>query len=117
MRHKRGNKKLGKPTDQRIAMIRSLVRSLFIYKKIKTTDKRALAAKRYAEKIITLAIKGDLSSIRRAIQLLPDKKVITVLKEFVKQIKSTQGGYLRIVKVGEPRLGDNSPVSVLSFVD
>ena len=116
MRHRRGNKKLGKPTDQRIAMIRSLVRSLLIHEKIKTTDKRAAAAKSYAEKLITLGIKGDLHSRRQALSLLPDKTVITKLfNEIAPKITKKSGGYLRTTKIGELRRGDNSRVSILEF--
>ena len=58
MRHKKGNKKLGKPTDQRLALLKSLVESLFKHEKIKTTDVRAKeASKLAAEKLITLGKK------------------------------------------------------------
>ena len=54
MRHKKGNKKLSKPTDQRIALLRSLTLSLITHEKIKTTDVRAKETQRYVERLISL---------------------------------------------------------------
>ena len=118
MRHSCGNKKLGLPTDQRLALLRALALSFFKYKAIETTDTRAKAAKRIIEKIITLAIKGDLSARRRALQILPDKKVIAdVFKTLAEKCKSkTNGGYTRITKLGF-RKGDAAVISKLELVE
>ena len=116
MRHRRGNKKLSKPTDQRIALLRSLVRSLIIYEKIQTTDKSAAAAKRYAERLITLAKKGTVHHRREALKALPDKEVVTKLFSMADRFSDRNGGYLRIVKAGK-RQGDNAAKSILSIVD
>ena len=82
MNHQKGNKKLNKPTDQRIALLRSLTLALFENQKIKTTDVRAKAAKSYAEKIITLGKNGDLSSIRKALKMLPNKSAVKKIFSF-----------------------------------
>ena len=71
MKHRKGNKKLNKPTDQRIALLRSLSIALFSFNRIKTTDTRAKEAKKFAEKLITLAKEGSLHSRRMALKLLP----------------------------------------------
>lgn len=116
MRHKLGYRKLSKPTDQRIALLRSLTRSLFEYKKITTTDVRAKEAKRFAEKLITLAKSGDLHSRRLALQKLPDKRIVNDLfNTLAAQFSERNGGYTRIIKVGF-RKGDGAPVSILELV-
>ncbi len=116
MRHQKSNKKLSRPTDQRIALLRSLSRALFLYSKIQTTDVRAKEAKRFAEKIITLAIKGDLAARRQALRLLPDKEAIRIVFDSIaKKMENRKGGYTRITKAGF-RGGDAAPVSVLEFV-
>jgi len=117
MRHRKGNKKLGKPTDQRIALLRSIVRSLFLENRIKTTDVRAKAAKRLAEKLITLAKCGDVHSRRQAIKLLPDKDVVRgIFSDLGAKYADRKGGYTRVVKLGFRR-GDGAAVSLLELVD
>ena len=74
MRHQRGNKKLGLPTDQRIALLRSLSRSLVLNQSIVTTDSRAKALVSFVSRIITLGKDGSLHARRQALQLLPDKR-------------------------------------------
>lgn len=116
MRHRRGNAKLGKPTDQRIALLRSLVRELFIRDRIQTTKTRAKAAQQYADRIIALAKKGDLASRRRAISLLPQKDVIKKVFDHVgPQVKERNGGFTRVVPLA-PRQGDAAPMALLELV-
>ena len=116
MRHKKGNHKLSKPTDQRIALLRSLALSFITHEKIKTTDVRAKETQKYIERLITLAKKGDLHSRRQALKLLPNteavKKVFDVIS---KKYTERNGGYTRLIKLGFRR-GDASPVSLLEFV-
>lgn len=117
MRHQKGNKKLGKPTDQRLALLRSLVESLFTYNKIKTTDTRAKEAKKMAEKIITLGKKGDLHSRRQALSILPKKDIIKdVFGSLSGRYEKRDGGYTRITKL-PPRRGDAAPISLLELVE
>ena len=74
MRHKKGNKKLSKPTDQRIALLRSLSEQLILKNTITTTDNRAKALVSFSGTLFRLAKKGDLSAIRHALKILPNKK-------------------------------------------
>ncbi|MFH0886579.1 MAG: bL17 family ribosomal protein, partial [bacterium] len=76
MRHRCGNDKLGRSSEDRIALLRSGTQALFQRGKIKTTLARAKNLRKFADKFITLAKKGDLSSRRRAISLVNDKKVV-----------------------------------------
>lgn len=116
MRHRYGNKKLGRPTDQRIALLRSLVRSLIINGRIETTDARAKEARRYAESLVTLAKEGSLHSRRLALQLLNDKDVIKRLFDSVAPSFSDRpGGYTKITKL-RIRRGDAAVISQLEFV-
>jgi large subunit ribosomal protein L17 len=117
MRHQKGNAKLGKPTDQRIALLKSLVTSLITHKKIMTTDTRAKAAQKVAEQLITLGKKGQLHHRRLALRIIKDKALVkelfdTIAPSFVNR----NGGYTRVIKAGFRR-GDAAPVSILEFVD
>lgn len=116
MRHKKGNKKLGKPTDQRLALLKSLVESLFKHEKIKTTDVRAKEASKLAEKLITLGKKGDLAARRNALKIIPRKDIISIVFDSVsKRYTDRNGGYTRITKLGYRR-GDASPISLIELV-
>ncbi|MBT5856391.1 50S ribosomal protein L17 [bacterium] len=117
MRHRKGNRKLSKPTDQRLALLRGLVQSLFIYNRIQTTDTRAKEAKKLADKLITLAKKGDLHSRRQVLKSLPHKDVVKDLfNNLAKKYEQRPGGYTRIIKAGSRR-GDGVPVSILELVE
>ena len=116
MRHKKGNKKLSKPTDQRIALLRSLSLSLITHNKIKTSDVRAKETQKYISRIITLCKKGDLHHYRQALRLLPNKTAIKkVVDVYVQKYQKTNGGYTRITKLGFKK-GDGSPVSQLELI-
>ncbi len=116
MRHGRGNKKLGKPTDQRLALLKGLVRSLIMYNRIETTDTRAKEAQKLAEKLITLAKEGSVHSRRQALKILPDKDIVKELfSNLATKFSDRNGGYTRVVKLGFRR-GDAAPVSLLEFV-
>lgn len=116
MRHKCRNRKLSKPTDQRLALLTGLVTELFRYGKIKTSHVRAKEAAKIAEKVITLAKEGSLSSVRQISHILRAK---TVLKEVLvagrEKYSERPGGYTRVVKIGLRR-GDNAPISLLELV-
>jgi large subunit ribosomal protein L17 len=117
MRHRCGNKKLNRPTDQRIALLRGLVRSLFLFNRIKTTDVRAKETKKYAERLITLAKEGSVHARRNALKMLPDKKVIKDLfSDIAPKYSNRSGGYTRLTKIGYRR-GDASLMSIIELVE
>ncbi len=116
MRHAKGNRKLNRPTDQRIALLRSLALALFTHKKIQTTDVRAKELRSFAEKLITLGKKGDLHSRRTALKYLPNSDAVkelfgTIAPSFV----AREGGYIRLTKLGFRR-GDAAPVSLVELI-
>lgn len=117
MRHARGNKKLNKPTDQRIALLRSLVLSLLTHRKIETLDTRAKEAQKMAEKLITYGKKGTLHDRRLALKVLPNKEAVkTLFNDIAPRYKERNGGYTRIIKTGFRR-GDAAGLSILELVD
>jgi large subunit ribosomal protein L17 len=117
MRHRKGNAKLGRPTDQRIALLRGLVLSLITHKRIITTTTRAKEAKRMAEKLITLGKRGDLHARRLALQTLPNKIAVKELFHNISpKFAERNGGYTRIINAGF-RKGDAAPIAVLELVD
>ncbi|NOZ67835.1 MAG: 50S ribosomal protein L17, partial [Deferribacteres bacterium] len=103
-------------TNQRKALLRGLVISLFEHLKIETTVAKAKEARRLAERVITLGRKGDLSSRRRALSRIPDNRVITKLFNEIAPKITRESGYLRILKTRN-RVGDNASMAVLEFVD
>jgi len=145
MRHQCKKNHLGLAADQRKALLRSLVSSLFIYNEINTTMARAKALKPYAEKLISLAKKGDLHSRREAARFLFDQstdrllnaetgEVITaetdvndkvktveetVLRklfgEIAKNYSDRNGGYVRIYRM-PPRRGDAAEMALIQLV-
>ena len=111
-----GYRKLGRDTAHRKAMLRNLVTDLFREERISTTDTRAKEAKREAEKLITLAKRGDLHARRQALGYIYDEAVVTKLFENIApRYESRQGGYTRILKLG-PRRGDDAEVVFLELV-
>ena len=111
-----GYRKLGRPTDQRRAMLRSLVTSFLKHGKIETTETRAKETRKLAEKMITLAKRGDLHARRQALAYIYDETVVTKLfEEIAPKYEDRQGGYTRILKLG-PRQGDNAEMVFLELV-
>ena len=116
MRHKKAGKQLSRNTSHRRALLRNIVTSLFKYERIETTDAKAKSLRPIAEKMITLAKRGDLHARRQALSYLQDKTVTHKLFDELKdRFLDRQGGYLRIVKKGV-RKGDGAPVSVVQLI-
>jgi large subunit ribosomal protein L17 len=116
MRHRKDGKKLSRTSSHRWAMYRNMVTSLFEHEKIQTTDAKAKELRRLAEKMVTLAKRGDLHARRLANAVIRNKIVARKLfNELALRYNDRQGGYLRIVKVGY-RSGDNAPISVVELL-
>ncbi len=111
-----GYRRLGRPSDQRRAMLRNLVTSFLEHDKIMTTDTRAKETRSIAEKMITLGKRGDLHARRQAMAYITKEDVVKKLfDEIAPKYKERNGGYTRIIKVG-PRRGDAAEVVVLELV-
>ncbi len=115
-RHGYKGRKFGRETDQRTALTRGLMRSLFKYKSIDTTMAKAKEIRRPAEKLITLAKRGDLASRRLVIARLNDQVIGNELVDVIAPQIKRDSGYLRIERTGYRR-GDNAEMATISFVD
>lgn len=139
MRHRVAGRKLGLPTDQRMALLRGLVRSLIMYERIETTEPRAKEARVLAEKLITLAKQNTLHARRQARKVLPpphppkgmlrakgkaqkemrdemisEDPVKRLFDVVVPKFADKQSGFTRIIKIGFRR-GDAAPVVKLEL--
>ncbi len=116
MRHGRRISKLGLPTDQRKALLRSLATELIRHGRITTTQARAKAVRSEVEKIITLAKDGSLAARRQAIGYIYDKQLVHALFEQVSdRYGSRLGGYTRIARTVRRR-GDNAELAIIELV-
>jgi len=118
MRHKVKRKSFGRKAEQRKALFRSLARALILEERIETSLAKAKELRSFVEKLVTLGKKGDLASRRRALQLLPDRKVIKKLfDDIAPRFEGRNGGYTRIIKLPERRKGDNTEQAIIEFVE
>jgi len=117
MRHRVDGRLFGRTANQRKALLRGLVASLFEHERIETTVAKAKEVRRVAEKIVTLGIKGDLHSKRLALSYLPNRAAMSKLfSEIAPRFSGRNGGYLRIIQT-RSRIKDSSPMAVIEFVD
>lgn len=125
-----GYRKLGRSTDQRLAMLRDLTTDLIINERIVTTETRAKEVRRTAEKMITLGKRGDLHARRQAAKFIrnevaniseQDDAVVVqsalqkLFSDIAPRYKERNGGYTRIMKTA-PRRGDAAPMAIIELV-
>ncbi|BHH84269.1 50S ribosomal protein L17 [Desulforhopalus sp. 52FAK] len=116
MRHKYSGRKLGRTSSHRSAMFRNMVTSLFEHERIVTTTEKAKEARPIAEKMITLAKRGDLHARRQALSFIRSKDVVEKLFTEIKDnFDDRKGGYTRIIKTGV-RKGDCASMAILELV-
>jgi large subunit ribosomal protein L17 len=116
MRHRKAGVKLSRTSSHKDAMFRNMVTSLFKYDRVQTTDAKAKELRRWADKLITLAKRGDLHARRRALSIVREKDVVHKLFEAASErFGSVSGGYTRIVKIGH-RPGDAAPISLVELI-
>ena len=117
MAHRIDGRKLGRPTDHRLALFRNLVTDLLQHEKIITTEAKAKEVRGLAEKVITLGKRGDLHSRRQALRFVFGKKVVAkVFDDLAARYAERPGGYSRIVKLG-PRQGDGARMAQLELLE
>ena len=110
------NRKLGKPTDQRIAMLRAMTTYLLENGQIKTTYARAKEVAPIAEKMITLAKKNNLASYRQVLSYITKEDVAKKpFDEIGPKYADRNGGYTRVLKLG-PRRGDAAEMAIIQLV-
>ena len=110
------NRKLGKTSDQRRAMLRAMTTYLLENGQIKTTYARAKEVAPMAEKMITLAKNPNLANYRKALSYLTKEDVAKKLfDELGPKYQSREGGYTRVVRIG-PRRGDAAEMAIVQLV-
>jgi large subunit ribosomal protein L17 len=123
-------RQLSRDTEHRIAMLRNLVQSLFEHGAVRTTMPKAKECRGIAEKLITLGKVGTITARRRATAILNDRRLVDADQEFTGQtviqklfseiapkFEGRVGGYTRIIKTGEVRIGDAGDVVLLQLTD
>ena len=117
MRHRKKTGKLQRNASQRKALLSGLACALIRERKIRTTLARAKALRPIAEKLVTLAKRGDVHARRQAVAYLRHKDIVKKLfEEIGPASEDRQGGYCRITKLG-PRLSDSAPMALIEWVD
>ncbi|MDM8527226.1 50S ribosomal protein L17 [Anaerolineales bacterium HSG24] len=116
MRHNIKGRKLSRSSKHRKALLRNLATELFRHNRIKTTEAKAKSIQPIAERLITLAKRGDLHARRLAARDLYDPKVLQKLFDDIAPVIETQsGGYTRIYKLG-PRQGDAANIALIELI-
>ena len=117
MRHANGYRKLNRTHEHRKALFANMAGSLIEHEQIKTTLPKAKGLKRIADKLITLAKKGDLHARRIAASRLKQEAHVAKLFEVLgPRYAERNGGYVRVLKAGF-RYGDMAPMAIIEFVD
>jgi large subunit ribosomal protein L17 len=118
MRHRVANRKLGRITPHRIALLRNLATALFERERIRTTLVKAKELRPYAEKLITLAKREDdrLHARRLVLRDIQDQTIVRKLFDTLgARYASRPGGYTRILRLG-PRKGDGAEMAILELL-
>jgi len=118
MRHGKKVNHLGRKTAHRHALLSNMASSLILNKRITTTVAKAKALKKYVEPLITKAKDNTTHSRRTVMSYLQNKEsVIALFGEVAGRTADRPGGYTRIIKLGEARLGDAAEMCLLELVD
>jgi ribosomal protein L17 len=117
MRHKHGQRKLGRTSSHRRALLRNMAAAIIKHEQITTTLPKARELRPYVEKLITLAKHGGLSNRRLAhARLLDDAQLGKLFTVLADRYATREGGYTRIIKAGY-RASDAAPMAVIELVD
>ncbi|MCT4656713.1 MAG: 50S ribosomal protein L17 [Cohaesibacter sp.] len=117
MRHGKSGRKLNRTSSHRKAMFANMAAALIKHEQIVTTLPKAKELRPIADKLITLAKKGDLHARRQAISKVRDKAMVAKLFDTLgARYAERNGGYTRVLKAGF-RYGDNAPMAVIELVD
>ncbi len=118
MRHQNKKYRLGVKPAHRKSMLRNLASDVIGNGSIRTTQTRCKALRSYVEKLITLAKNDTVANRRTAFKKLNNKKAVqTLFSEVGPKFKDRNGGYTRILKIADGRVGDNAKMGIISFVD
>lgn len=115
MRHGKKNRKFGRETKQRRALIKSLAEALIVRERITTTQAKAKSLRVFSEKLVTMGKKGDLAAIRRARAQLNKEAADKLIKDIAPRFAQRAGGYTRIRNLA-PRISDGAKMAIIEFV-
>lgn len=116
MRHGSKGRQLSRTSEHKEAMLRNMATSLFLHEKIVTTSAKAKELRPFAERLITLARRGDLHARRLAERKIQDRDVLKRLfAEIGPRFAARPGGYTRILKMGH-RVGDGADTARIELV-
>ena len=116
MRHRKKGRSLSRSPSHRKALLRNMATSLFEHERITTTTARAKELRPYAERLITLAKRGDLHARRMAARRIADRSVLGKLfDDIAPRYAERPGGYTRILKLGN-RKGDAAEMALIELV-
>lgn len=116
MRHRAKNRQLSRTSSHRKALLANMATSLFRHDRIETTEAKAKELRPYAERLITLARRGDLHARRLVERRIKDREVShRLFAELGKRFAARPGGYTRIVKLGH-RVGDGADVARIELL-
>ena len=117
MRHGKKGRALGRTSEHKEALLRNMATSLFRHGRITTTTAKAKELRPFAEKLITLAKRGDLHSKRLAARHVQDRDTLGRLFDQIgPAVAQRAGGYTRILKTGF-RQGDGAETALIELVD
>ena len=118
MRHGRKVNHLGRKSAHRQALLSNLASSLIINKRISTTVAKAKALRKYVEPLLTKSKEDTTHSRRTVFSYLQNKESVqTLFGEVASKIADRPGGYTRIIKLADTRLGDNAEMCFIELVD
>ncbi len=116
MRHRKKGRQLSRTRSHKKATMRNLATSLFRHERIETTTAKAKELRPYAERLITLARRGDVHSRRLAATKIQDRQVLGKLfDDIAPRYAERPGGYTRVLKLGN-RKGDAAEMSLIELV-
>src|SRR5688572_8910045 len=118
MRHGKKVNHLGRKTAHRHALLSNMASSLILNKRITTTVAKAKALRKYVEPLLTKAKDDTTHSRRTVFSYLQNKESVkTLFGEVASKISDRPGGYTRIIKLGDVRVGDNAELCLIELVD
>lgn len=115
-REKMMKRKLSRDSAQRKVLLNSLAKALFRYGQIQTTRAKAKELQRFAERLLSLAKKNDLSSRRRIQTHFQDRRIVSKLLNKAKEFQTKTGGYTRIINL-KIRRGDGAQIVLVKWVE
>ncbi len=116
MRHRKAGRKFNMDSSRRKAMFRNMAKSLIVHGRIRTTETRAKELRGVVERLVRFALKNDVPARREAYKVLENHALVKKLFDEIGPLfAGVEGGYTRVLKLGEPRKGDAAPMAIIEF--